>query len=62
MKTFSFKIDPLTGEEYYEVYVRGQQLLNEPLLNKASAFSHEERHARRLAKVNAIEAKYQVKG
>ena len=44
MKTFSFKIDPLTGEEYYEVYVRGQQLLNEPLLNKASAFTHEERH------------------
>jgi malate dehydrogenase (oxaloacetate-decarboxylating) len=45
MKTFSFKIDPLTGEEYYEVYVRGQQLLNEPLLNKASAFTAEERHA-----------------
>ncbi|MGE5360458.1 MAG: hypothetical protein ACM3NQ_15690, partial [Bacteroidales bacterium] len=45
MKTFSFKIDPLTGEEYYEVYVRGQQLLNEPLLNKASAFTIEERHA-----------------
>jgi malate dehydrogenase (oxaloacetate-decarboxylating) len=44
MKTFSFKIDPLTGEEYYEVYVRGQQLLNDPLLNKASAFSDEERH------------------
>jgi malate dehydrogenase (oxaloacetate-decarboxylating) len=45
MKTFSFKIDPLTGEEYYEVYVRGQQLLSDPLLNKASAFSFEERHA-----------------
>jgi malate dehydrogenase (oxaloacetate-decarboxylating) len=45
MKTFSFKIDPLTGEEYYEVYVRGQQLLADPLLNKASAFSFEERHA-----------------
>src|SRR5512142_1184138 len=45
MKTFSFKIDPLTGEEYYEVYVRGQQLLNEPLLNKASAFTVDERHA-----------------
>ena len=44
MKNFSFKIDPLTGEEYYEVYVRGQQLLNDPLLNKASAFSYEERH------------------
>jgi len=45
MKTFSFKIDPLTEEEYYEVYVRGQQLLSDPLLNKASAFSFEERHA-----------------
>lgn len=45
MKTFSFKIDPLTGEEYYEVYVRGQQLLNDALLNKASAFSFEERPA-----------------
>lgn len=27
-----------------------------------AAFSHEERHNRRVAKVNAIEAKYQVKG
>ncbi len=43
MKTFSFNIDPLTGEEYYEVYIRGQQLLNDPLLNKASAFTNEER-------------------
>jgi malate dehydrogenase (oxaloacetate-decarboxylating) len=43
MKTFSFKIDPLTGEEYYEVYLRGRQLLNDPHLNKASAFTHEER-------------------
>ena len=43
MKTFSLKIDPLTNEEYWEVYLRGQQLLNEPLLNKASAFTQEER-------------------
>jgi malate dehydrogenase (oxaloacetate-decarboxylating) len=43
MKTFVLKIDPLTGEEYYEVYVRGRQLLNDPHLNKASAFSKEER-------------------
>jgi len=43
MKTFSFKVDPLTGEEYYEVYLRGRQLLNDPHLNKASAFTHEER-------------------
>jgi malate dehydrogenase (oxaloacetate-decarboxylating) len=43
MKTFSIKIDTLTGEEYYEIYLRGQQLLNDPLLNKASAFTLEER-------------------
>jgi malate dehydrogenase (oxaloacetate-decarboxylating) len=43
MKTFSLKVDPLTNEEYWEVYLRGQQLLNEPLLNKASAFTQEER-------------------
>ncbi|WP_243316856.1 NAD-dependent malic enzyme [Geothrix paludis] len=43
MKTFTLKIDPLTGEEYYEVYVRGRQLLNNPHLNKASAFTKEER-------------------
>jgi malate dehydrogenase (oxaloacetate-decarboxylating) len=45
MKTFSIKVDPLTHEEYWEVYLRGQQLLSDPLLNKASAFSHEERLA-----------------
>jgi malate dehydrogenase (oxaloacetate-decarboxylating) len=43
MKTFVLNIDPLTGEEYYEVYVRGRQLLNNPHLNKASAFTKEER-------------------
>jgi malate dehydrogenase (oxaloacetate-decarboxylating) len=45
MKTFGLKIDPLTGEEYYEVYVRGRQLLNDAHLNKASAFTKEERLA-----------------
>lgn len=45
MKTFSFKIDPLTSEEYYEVYLRGQQLLNDPRLNKGSGFTREERLA-----------------
>ena len=43
MKTFDFKIDPLTGEEYCEVYLSGRQLLNDPHLNKASAFTEEER-------------------
>jgi malate dehydrogenase (oxaloacetate-decarboxylating) len=43
VKTFDFKIDPLTGEHYYEVYLRGQQLITDPLLNKGSNFSIEER-------------------
>jgi malate dehydrogenase (oxaloacetate-decarboxylating) len=43
MKSFAFKIDPLTGEEYYEVYLSGLQLLTDPLLNKASCFTEEER-------------------
>jgi malate dehydrogenase (oxaloacetate-decarboxylating) len=45
MKTFSFKIDPLTGEDYYEVYIRGRQLINDPLLSKLSGFTEEERLA-----------------
>ncbi len=45
MKTFSIKIDPLTNEEFWEVYLRGQQILSDPLLNKASAFTPEERRA-----------------
>ena len=53
MKTFSIKIDPLTGEEYFEVYTRGQQLLNDPFLNKASAFTEEER-LNRLSELNVI--------
>ena len=43
MKNFSFKIDPLTGEEYYEVNLRGYGLLSDPLLNKGSHFTGEER-------------------
>jgi malate dehydrogenase (oxaloacetate-decarboxylating) len=43
MKTFSMKTDPLTGENYFEVYLRGQQLTSDPFLNKASAFTEEER-------------------
>jgi malate dehydrogenase (oxaloacetate-decarboxylating) len=45
MKTFSIKVDPLTNEEFWEVYLRGQQLLSDALLNKASAFTPEERLA-----------------
>jgi malate dehydrogenase (oxaloacetate-decarboxylating) len=43
MKTFSFQVDALTGEEYYEVYLRGHQLLADPLLNKGSHFTLNER-------------------
>jgi malate dehydrogenase (oxaloacetate-decarboxylating) len=43
MKTFSFKVDPLTGEEYYEVYLRGRHLLDDSLLTKMSCFTEEER-------------------
>ena len=43
MKTFALKLDQLTGEDYYEIYTRGRQLLNDPHLNKASAFTREER-------------------
>lgn len=44
MKNFALKIDPLTGEEYYEVYRKGYNLLSDPLLNKGSHFTKEERH------------------
>ena len=43
MKTFTLKTDPLTGEDYNEVYLRGRQLLADSHLNKASAFTKEER-------------------
>lgn len=45
MKSFALKIDPLTGEELYEVYLRGQRLLEDPLLNKGAGFTEEERQA-----------------
>jgi len=45
MKTFTLKTDPLTGEDYNEVYLRGRQLLADSHLNKASAFTKEERLA-----------------
>ena len=56
MKTFSIKVDPLTNEEYWEVYLRGQQLLSDPLLNKASSFTEEERFALDLVGLAAVRA------
>jgi malate dehydrogenase (oxaloacetate-decarboxylating) len=61
MKLFSMKVDPLTGEDYYEVYLRGPQLLNNALLNKGSCFSQEERLGLELegflrAEISTIEA------
>jgi malate dehydrogenase (oxaloacetate-decarboxylating) len=44
MRTFSIKSDPLTGEEYLEVYLRGRQVLNDPFLNKGTAFDADERN------------------
>jgi len=42
-QAFAFKTDPLTDEEYLEVYIRGRQVLTDPFLNKGTAFTGEER-------------------
>lgn len=45
MRAFTRKIDPLTAEEYLEVYLRGHAVLSDPMLNKGSAFVEDERVA-----------------
>ena len=55
MKTFTFQVDPLTDEEFLEVHVRGRQLLNDPHLNKGSAFTADA--ARRPARMASASAR-----
>lgn len=43
MKTFSIKTDPLTNEEYLDIYLRGRQVLTDPFLNKGTAYTEDER-------------------
>src|SRR5581483_3558960 len=42
---YAMKRDEKTGEEFAEVYLSGQMLLDYPLLNKGTGFTDEERHA-----------------
>ena len=43
MKRFEMRVDPLTHEIYYAVPMKGVALLQDPLLNKAQAFTPMER-------------------
>lgn len=40
---YNMRIDPVTGERYLAVLVKGKQILMDPLLNKGTAFTHRER-------------------
>jgi malate dehydrogenase (oxaloacetate-decarboxylating) len=44
-RRFEERIDPHTGEEYRAVFVRGSALKDDPLLNKGTCFTLEERDA-----------------
>lgn len=43
MKRFEIRVDPLTQEVYYATRLTGYPLMNDPLLNKGSAFTAVER-------------------
>ena len=43
MRKFSVQLDPLTGEKYIEVPIKGHLLVNNPIYNKGSAFTEQER-------------------
>ena len=43
MKRFEMRVDPLTQEIYYAVGFKGYSLMNDPLLNKGSAYTYSER-------------------
>ena len=43
MHHYQTKTDPATGERYLPVRLRGQALMADPMLNKGTAFTAEER-------------------
>src|SRR6185503_19385906 len=43
MKRFQERTDPGTGERYLEVHERGDRLKDDPLLNKGTCFTRDER-------------------
>ncbi len=43
MRKFSVQLDPLTGEKYIDVPFTGQLLVENPIYNKGSAFTEQER-------------------
>ncbi len=43
MKRFEMRVDPLTQEVFYAIGTKGYSLMEDPLLNKGSAFTNSER-------------------